>query len=55
MRKHIGSEFTKDFPSVEEWQGCSICQFRPPRRLNKENTTYQKFKDITRRDAAIRH
>ena len=25
------------------------------RRLNKENTSYQKFKDITRRDAAIHY
>ena len=56
MRKHIGSEFTKDFPSVEEMAGLlnmSVSTLR--RRLNKENTTYQKFKDITRRDAAIHY
>lgn len=56
MRKHIGSEFTKDFPSVEEMAGLlnmSVSTLR--RRLNKENTTYQKFKDTTRRDAAIHY
>ncbi len=56
MRKHIGSEFTKDFPSVEEMAGLlnmSVSTLR--RRLNKEDTTYQKFKDTTRRDAAIHY
>lgn len=56
MRKHIGSEFTKDFPSVEEMAGLlnmSVSTLR--RRLNKEGTTYQKFKDTTRRDAAIHY
>lgn len=56
MRRHIGSEFTKDFPSVEEMAGLlnmSVSTLR--RRLNKENTTYQKFKDTTRRDAAIHY
>lgn len=56
MRKHIGSEFTKDFPSVEEMAGLlnmSVSTLR--RRLNKEDTTYQKFKDTTRRDAAVHY
>ena len=53
MRRVVGPDLSRDFPSVVEMaqhMHMSVRTLR--RRLKDEGTTYQEFKDQTRRDAA---
>ena len=54
MRRMVGQDLSREFPSVVEMAShlnMSVRTLR--RRLKEEDTTYQAFKDQTRRDAAI--
>ncbi len=54
MRAIVGNDFSQEFPSVEDIADnlhMSVRTLR--RRLKTENTSYQEFKDNTRKDAAI--
>ncbi len=53
MRRAVGPDLSRDFPSVVEmadYLNVSVRTLR--RRLKDVDTTYQQFKDYTRRDAA---
>lgn len=54
IRALVGNDFSKDFPSVEEVANQLSMSVRTlRRRLQDESTTFQAFKDNTRREAAI--
>jgi AraC-like DNA-binding protein len=53
MRRVVGPDLSREFPSVVEmaqYMHMSVRTLR--RRLKDEGTTYQEFKDQTRREAA---
>jgi len=54
IRAIVGNDFSKDFPSVEKIADDLHMSVRTLRRkLSAENTSYQAFKDNTRKEAAI--
>lgn len=53
MRRIVGNDFSKDFPSVTQMADALNMSVRTlRRRLKKEGLTFQQFKDNTRRQAA---
>jgi AraC-like DNA-binding protein len=54
MRRIVGPDLSHDFPSVVEMaQHLSVSVRTLRRRLKNEGTSYQQFKDETRREAAL--
>jgi AraC-like DNA-binding protein len=54
MRRIVGNDLSREFPSVVDMANHLHMSVRTLRRRLKEvGTTYQQFKDLTRRDAAM--